>query len=62
MKHAIVARGILDHATVRSPLLPFGTPRAEEEIKAAICAAELSFVGSYHHADADMTDTPAFIP
>lgn len=44
LKHALVARGILDHATVRSPLLPL-EPGAEEEIKAAIRAAELSFVG-----------------
>lgn len=44
LKHALVARGILEHATVRSPLLPL-EPGAEEEIKAAIRAAELSFVG-----------------
>ncbi len=44
LKHALVARGILDHARVRSPLLPL-EPGAEEEIKAAIRVAELSFVG-----------------
>ncbi|STU94938.1 dihydrodipicolinate synthetase family protein [Klebsiella variicola] len=35
LKHALVERGILEHATVRSPLLPL-EPGAEEEIKAAI--------------------------
>ncbi|WP_225622574.1 dihydrodipicolinate synthase family protein [Musicola keenii] len=44
LKHALVARGILEHATVRSPLLPL-EPGAEEEIHAAIRAAELSRVG-----------------
>lgn len=38
LKHALVERGILEHATVRSPLLPL-EPGAEEEIKAAIRAA-----------------------
>ncbi len=41
LKHALVARGVLDHATVRSPLLPL-EPGAEEEIHAAIRAADLS--------------------
>ena len=41
LKHALVARGILEHATVRSPLLPL-EPGAEQEIHAAIRAAELS--------------------
>lgn len=40
LKHALVARGILDHATVRSPLRPLGSG-AEEEIHAAIGAAVL---------------------
>jgi 4-hydroxy-tetrahydrodipicolinate synthase len=39
LKHALVARGILEHATVRSPLpLEHG---AEDEIHAAMRAAEL---------------------
>ncbi|WP_113628159.1 dihydrodipicolinate synthase family protein [Pectobacterium peruviense] len=40
LKHALVERGILEHATVRSPLMPLEAG-AEEEIKAAIRAAEL---------------------
>ncbi|KAI1858992.1 hypothetical protein JX265_004599 [Neoarthrinium moseri] len=40
LKHALVARGILDHATVRSPLLPL-PDGAAEEIHAAITEAEL---------------------
>ncbi|MCA7011091.1 dihydrodipicolinate synthase family protein [Dickeya dadantii] len=44
LKHALVARGILEHATVRSPLMPLEAG-AEEEIKAAIRAAELPRVG-----------------
>ncbi|KAL9945945.1 hypothetical protein D7B24_004804 [Verticillium nonalfalfae] len=40
LKHALVARGILDHATVRSPLLPL-EDGAEKEIHAAIQAAAL---------------------
>ncbi|QWT41866.1 dihydrodipicolinate synthase family protein [Dickeya dadantii] len=44
LKHALVARGILEHATVRSPLMPLEVG-AEEEIKAAIRAAELPRVG-----------------
>jgi 4-hydroxy-tetrahydrodipicolinate synthase len=44
LKHALVARGILDHATVRSPLMPL-EHGAEEEINAAIRAAALSRVG-----------------
>jgi 4-hydroxy-tetrahydrodipicolinate synthase len=41
LKHALVARGILGHATVRSPLLslPDG---AEEEIHAAVRSAKLN--------------------
>jgi 4-hydroxy-tetrahydrodipicolinate synthase len=44
LKHALVARGILEHATVRSPLLPLEAG-AEEEIHAAIRASELPRVG-----------------
>ena len=40
LKHALVARGILEHATVRSPLLPLGEGAAEE-IHAAMRSAEL---------------------
>lgn len=43
LKHALVARGILEHATVRSPLLPLGEGAAEE-IHAAMRAAELGRV------------------
>jgi 4-hydroxy-tetrahydrodipicolinate synthase len=43
LKHALVERGIIEHATVRSPLLPL-EPGAEEEIKAAVRAAGLSRV------------------
>lgn len=43
LKHALVARGILSHATVRSPLLPL-EDGAEEEIHAAVKSAELSRV------------------
>lgn len=43
LKHALVERGLLEHATVRSPLLPL-EPGAEEEIKAAIRAAGISKV------------------
>lgn len=35
LKHALVARGVLDHATVRSPLLPLA-PGAEAEIAQAM--------------------------
>jgi 4-hydroxy-tetrahydrodipicolinate synthase len=45
LKHALVARGILNHATVRSPLLPL-EKGAEQEIHAAVSAAQLSYVGS----------------
>jgi len=38
LKHALVARGILEHATVRSPLLPLA-PGAEVEIADAMRAA-----------------------
>lgn len=44
LKHALVARGILEHATVRSPLLPL-EEGAEEEIHTAIRAAGISRVG-----------------
>lgn len=40
LKHALVARGILEHATVRPPLLPL-VDGAEAEIHAAIAAAQL---------------------
>lgn len=43
LKHALVARGILNHATVRSPLLPL-QDGAEEEIHAAIASASISKV------------------
>ncbi|KAK8118188.1 uncharacterized protein PG998_006469 [Apiospora kogelbergensis] len=43
LKHALVARGILEHATVRSPLLPL-PEGAEQEIHAAIQSAKLSRV------------------
>jgi 4-hydroxy-tetrahydrodipicolinate synthase len=43
LKHALVERGILEHATVRSPLLPLELG-AEEEIKAAMRAAGLGRV------------------
>lgn len=43
LKHALVARGILEHATVRSSLLPLEAG-ADEEIHAAIRMAELSCV------------------
>ncbi|KAK7546620.1 hypothetical protein BKA81DRAFT_18105 [Phyllosticta paracitricarpa] len=39
-KHVLVARGILDHATVRSPLVPLGIA-AEEEVYAAVAASKL---------------------
>lgn len=41
LKHALVARGILKSATVRSPLTPL-QPGADKEIFAAVEAAELS--------------------
>ncbi|KAH8894004.1 dihydrodipicolinate synthetase [Thozetella sp. PMI_491] len=43
LKHALVARGILKHATVRSPLLPL-EKGADAEIFAAVGAANLSKV------------------
>ncbi|OJJ77786.1 hypothetical protein ASPBRDRAFT_37032 [Aspergillus brasiliensis CBS 101740] len=43
LKHALVARGILTHATVRSPLLPL-EDGAEREIHDAVSAASLSKV------------------
>ncbi|EPS38008.1 hypothetical protein H072_8258 [Dactylellina haptotyla CBS 200.50] len=45
LKHALVARGILEHATVRSPLLPLADG-AEEEIHGAIQAAHLTRVST----------------
>ncbi|QIZ53138.1 dihydrodipicolinate synthase family protein [Dickeya zeae] len=44
LKHALVARGILSHATVRSPLMPL-EPGAADEIMTAIRMAELPRVG-----------------
>ncbi len=41
LKHALVSRGILEHATVRTPLLPLD-PGAAEEIAAAMRAAGLT--------------------
>jgi 4-hydroxy-tetrahydrodipicolinate synthase len=43
LKHALVARGILKHATVRSPLMPLEYG-AEKEVHDAISAAALSKV------------------
>lgn len=43
LKHALVARGILDHATVRSPLVPL-EPGADVEIMAAVKQSRLSKV------------------
>jgi 4-hydroxy-tetrahydrodipicolinate synthase len=40
LKHGLVARGILDHATVRSPLLPL-EPGADVEIADALRSAGL---------------------
>jgi 4-hydroxy-tetrahydrodipicolinate synthase len=40
LKHALVARGILEHATVRSPLRPL-PPGADVEIANAMRKAEL---------------------
>ncbi|MDQ2693940.1 MAG: dihydrodipicolinate synthase family protein [Pseudomonadota bacterium] len=41
LKHALVARGILEHATIRSPLVPFA-PGAEAEIADAMRSAGLA--------------------
>ncbi len=41
LKHALVARGVLSHATVRSPLIPL-PDSAKVEIYSAIASAELS--------------------
>ncbi|KAF3935160.1 hypothetical protein ABW20_dc0106701 [Dactylellina cionopaga] len=41
LKHALVARGILEHATVRSPLLPLAAG-AETEIHEAVQIAQLA--------------------
>jgi 4-hydroxy-tetrahydrodipicolinate synthase len=43
LKWALVARGILEHATVRSPLLPLAAG-AEDEIAAAMASAGLGKV------------------
>jgi 4-hydroxy-tetrahydrodipicolinate synthase len=43
LKHALVARGILSHATVRSPLVPL-EDGAEKEIHDAVAASALSKV------------------
>lgn len=43
LKHALVARGILEHATVRSPLLPLESG-ADKEIHDAVASASLSRV------------------
>jgi len=43
LKHALVARGILEHATVRSPLLPL-EEGADAEIYAAVKVSKLSKV------------------
>jgi 4-hydroxy-tetrahydrodipicolinate synthase len=43
LKHALVARGILEHATVRSPLRPLA-PGAEVEIANAMRKADLGRV------------------
>jgi 4-hydroxy-tetrahydrodipicolinate synthase len=40
LKHGLVARGILEHATVRSPLLPL-EPGADVEIADALRSAGL---------------------
>ena len=40
LKHALVARGVLDHATVRPPLLPLA-PTAADEITLALKHAGL---------------------
>lgn len=45
LKHALVARGILGHATVRSPLLPL-PEGADKEIHAAINQAGLPVIGA----------------
>ena len=45
LKHALVARGILEHATIRSPLLPLD-PGADVEIANAMKAAGLGKVSS----------------
>lgn len=48
LKHSLVARGILGHATVRSPLLPL-QPGAEKEIFSAIHFAKLGEVAQEYH-------------
>ncbi|KAH0365255.1 aldolase, partial [Aureobasidium melanogenum] len=43
LKHALVARGILNHATVRSPLMPLAEG-ADKEIHAAVQFADLPMI------------------
>jgi 4-hydroxy-tetrahydrodipicolinate synthase len=43
LKHALVERGILEHATVRSPLLPL-EPGAEVQVADAMRSAGLGKV------------------
>ena len=50
LKHALVARGILEHATIRSPLLPLD-PGADVEIANAMKAAGLGKVSSIEARD-----------
>lgn len=45
LKHALVARGILSHATIRSPLLPL-PEGADKEIHAAVTQASLPVIGA----------------
>jgi 4-hydroxy-tetrahydrodipicolinate synthase len=49
LKHGLVARGILDHATVRSPLVPL-EPGADVEIANALRSAGLVEQASRSHA------------
>jgi len=46
LKEGLVHRGILEHATVRSPLLPLA-PGAHQEIAAALASAGLNSVAAY---------------
>ncbi|KAK5063019.1 hypothetical protein LTR84_005095 [Exophiala bonariae] len=57
LKHALVARGILNDATVRSPLLPL-PEGAEQEIHAAVAAAALSVVGTAGKASKQAAPLP----
>lgn len=58
LKHALVARGILNDATVRSPLLPL-PEAAEQEIHSAVAAAALSVVGSAGQPSKQAAPLPA---